>query len=364
MTFSPERRFDSPTRDPHAASPVTDARDPIVVLVHRLSSRTAVGYAAPVSSSTARRHLALLIPLLACGCWTAPRALVRVNSNDPGTWIDGFSSCIPEQEGPVQLDPTRPVTVLVHGCMFSRGGFSNLAQVFEARGQQTLCFNYDDRERLETSSTQLIAALEALQGLFTGREITVVGHSQGGLVSRRALVADRERPVTIRPDVHIRLVTVSSPFGGIRSSSHCGLTWLHAVTLGVTVGVCQAIAGAKWQEIYPGSEFMVRPGKLVAAVTTHVKVVTDERDSCRRYGAKGLCAESDYVFAQEEQYGAAVDGDGRVSNIEVRAGHIEIVGERGTPPMKLLDILQAQQILAEAPPGGGADIAALLERLY
>jgi pimeloyl-ACP methyl ester carboxylesterase len=287
-----------------------------------------------------------------------------VTSNDPGTWIDGFSSCLPEHEGSLHLDPTRPVTVLVHGCTFSRGGFRNLAQVFEARGQQTLCFSYDDRESLETSSAQLVAALEALQGIFTGREITLVGHSQGGLVARRALVGDRERPVTIRPDLHLRLVTVSSPFGGIRASSHCGLTWLHAVTLGVTVGVCQAIAGNKWHEIYPGSEFMLRPGKLVPAVSTHVKVVTDERDSCRRYGAKGLCAESDYVFAREEQYGDAVDGDGRVANIEVRAGHIEIVGERGLPPTKLLDLLQRQQILAEEPPGGGADTAALVKRSY
>jgi len=350
--------------NPLGARPITDARGPVVILLCRLSPRTVLGYAGPVSTSAAQRSLALLIPLLLGGCWAAPRALVRVTGSDPGTWIDGFSSCLPEHEGPVQLDPTRPITVLVHGCMFSRGGFRNLAQVFEARGQQTLCFGYDDRERLETSATQLIVALESLQRLFTGGEITLVGHSQGGLVARRALVGDRERPVTIRPDLHLRLVTVSSPFGGIRSSSHCGLTWLHALSLGVSVGICQAVAGSKWQEIYPGSGFMLSPGRLVPAVTTHVKVVTDERESCRRYGANGLCAESDYVFAQAEQYGGAVDGDGRVTNVEVRAGHIEIVGERGTPPTKLLDILQGQQILAEEPPGGSTDTAALLERLY
>jgi pimeloyl-ACP methyl ester carboxylesterase len=172
--------------------------------------------------------------------------------------------------------------VLVHGCSFSRGGFNTLAKVFEAHGQQTVCFNYDDRERLEVSSAQLIGALEMLQDLLGATEMTVVGHSQGGLVARRALVRDRSRPLRVRPGNRLRLVTVSSPFAGIASSRDCGRTWLHALTLGVTVGICQGIAGDKWHEIYPGSEFMNHPGVLLPEVASYLKVVTNETGSCRR----------------------------------------------------------------------------------
>ena len=308
--------------------------------------------------------LASLAAVLLSACWTAPRALVKLTSSDPGTWIDGLSSCRSEPDSVVQLNASQPLTVLVHGCKFSRGGFRNLAQVFEAHGQQTVCFNYDDRGRLETSSSQLVTALEALQDRMKGSEITVVGHSQGGLVARRALVSDRPQPLRVPPGAQLRLVTVSSPFAGIASSRDCGRTWLHVLTLGVTLAVCQGIAGDKWQEIYAGSDFMLHPGPLLSEVSAYLKVVTDERGACRRYQPGGLCAESDYVFGLEEQYTDAIDRDHRISNVEVGAGHIEIVGERGSPPTKLLEILEARKILTRAPPERGDEIAALLKSLY
>lgn len=296
--------------------------------------------------------LAGVTAVLVAGCWTAPRSLIT-GGKDPGAWIDGLSSCRPEDSRVVRLDPTRPLTLLVHGCNFSSGGFRTLAQVFEAHGQQTLCFNYNDRARLDHSADQLVTALEALEKRLPGQEITIMGHSQGGLVARHALVADRERPVRVPDNFRIKLVTVSSPFAGISSSKHCGLLWLHLLTLGITVGVCQGIAGSKWHEIFPGSTFMENPGTLGAPVTDHLKIVTDER------GVK-----DDFIFALDEQYNPAVDRDRRVAGVEVKAGHVEIVGERGTPPTKLIEILQAQNILVHTPPERRAEIASLLQRLY
>ena len=311
-------------------------------------------------------RLVCLIAVLASGCWryTAPRALVAIGAVDAGTWIDGLSSCRPEDGGLIRIDPTRPLTLFIHGCNFSAGGFRTLARVFEAHGQQTLCFNYNDRDRLATSSAQLVAALEALETRLPGGDLTIVGHSQGGLVARHAVVQDRKRPLLVDKNLRIRLVTVSSPFSGIDASRHCGLTWLHVVTLGVTAIVCQGITGSKWHDIYPGSPFMRHPGTLGRVVTEHVMIVTDERDTCRRRSGDGSCAERDFIFALDEQYSKAVDTDRRVAGVEVKAGHIEIVGERGTPPTKLIEILQAQKILAETPPERRVEIARLLEQLY
>ena len=306
----------------------------------------------------------VIAAMLATGCWSAPSTLVIRGDTNVGIWIEGLAPCRPGDGDLLRIDPNRPLTLFVHGCNFSAGGFKTLAQVFEAHGQQTICFNYNDRDRLEISSTRLMTAIEALSEIVPKEDITILGHSQGGLISRHALVHDGKRPLRVGADFHIQLVTVSSPFGGISSASHCGLTWLHVITLGLTAVVCQGITGSKWHEIYPDSRFMRRPGTLGSAVTKHIKIVTDERGACRRTRPNGHCAEDDYIFSLNEQSSAAVDGDSRVTSTAVKAGHVEIVGERGNPPTKLLEVLQAQDILARTPPERRTEMTRLLAQLY
>jgi hypothetical protein len=83
--------------------------------------------------------ISVLILVSSMGCWKAPIAIVKVAPADIGTRIEGLSSCQTEERDLVHLDPTRPLTVFVHGCNFSLGGFRTLARVFEAHGQQTVC---------------------------------------------------------------------------------------------------------------------------------------------------------------------------------------------------------------------------------
>jgi len=307
----------------------------------------------------------VLLAAFVSACWTPPRALiVTPGTADVGTWIAGLSSCRPDDGDVVRIDPGRPLTLFIHGCNASTGSFRSLAQVFEAHGHQTLCFSYNDRERLDVASARLITALEALEAHIPKGGITILGHSQGGLIGRHALVRDRARPLRASPDFQIRLVTVSSPFGGIDSSKHCGLTWLHVMTLGATAVICQGIAGSKWHDIFPRSPFMRHPGTLAGRVTRHVKIATDERDSCRSVAPDGRCSEEDFVFSLDEQYNRAVDLDRRVNSVEVKAGHIAIVGERGHSPTKLIEVLQAYEIMAKTPPERRIEIARLLEQLY
>jgi pimeloyl-ACP methyl ester carboxylesterase len=309
--------------------------------------------------------------LLACGALTAagcasvrPGAVVKVGPGDAGARIAGIDLCADETPGALELDPARPLVVLVHGCRSSGGRFRALAEVFASRGQQAVCFSYDDRDSIEASAGGLGAALEALQARLPPHRITVIAHSQGGLVARRALVADREAPLRTREGFTYRLVTVSSPFGGIRASSDCGKTWLHAVTLGVTVAICQAIAGDKWTEIHPRAGLVARPGTLAPEVVEVLKVVTDERGTCRRARPDGSCAESDDVFSVEEQRNAKVEADPRLLGREVRAGHAEIVGDGTRVPTKLLDVLEERGVLVRAPPELREATARLLARIY
>ncbi|HEY8927002.1 MAG TPA: hydrolase, partial [Polyangia bacterium] len=132
--------------------------------------------------------------------------------------IPDLGVCARDRSRPISLDPARPVTIVVPGCRSSPEQLAPLARELEAEGQQALCFSYDDRETLERSARRLVTALEALKPHLVSRYITVLGHSQGGLIARRALV--RDRPRALRDDGAFRyeLVTVSSPFHGIESS--------------------------------------------------------------------------------------------------------------------------------------------------
>lgn len=66
---------------------------------------------------------------------------------------------------------------------------------------------------------------------------TVIGHSMGGLVARKALEADG-RDQRRRDDANIQLVTVSAPLAGIKAASTCGVRQLHWLSLGTLPGLC------------------------------------------------------------------------------------------------------------------------------
>lgn len=305
----------------------------------------------------------LLASLTACVAPTS--GFVRVGTEGPKVFVEGLSPCRPHADGGVvTLDPAKPITILVHGCNSSAGRFRTLSGVFEAHGQQVACFNYDDRDWLDSVSHRLGEVLELLEEKLEPGQITIFGHSQGGLVARRALIRDRNDPVRTTPGFSYRLVTVSTPFGGIDSSADCGRVWIHLLSLSVTVGVCQAIAGNKWTEIYPWADFMEHPGVLLDEVSSHLKIVTDERGECRTFDEAGRCAQDDFVFSAAEQHGKAVDADDRVVEVTLKAGHSAVVGEEGRPPMQLIVVLQQQNVLAETPPDRRLEMAALIHSLY
>ena len=288
---------------------------------------------------------------------------VLVGSRPP-TRISAVDDCDDFGTSPLELDPDRPLTVLVHGCASSSGQYRHLAAVFEAHGHQTSCFSYDDRDRIGAASGQLIESLDALSSALDRQPITVIGHSQGGLVARRALVSDRADGRRIGAGGRYRLATVSSPLNGIRASEHCGLEYLHVLAFGLTYGICLAITGDKWEDIHPRAELVRHPGVLASNVADYIKVVTDERDTCRVRGPDGSCSQDDYVFSLEEQYNPLVDADPRVTNVQIRVGHANVIGRRGLPPTELIRVFREHGVLDDSPPGGRRALSRLLAALY
>jgi pimeloyl-ACP methyl ester carboxylesterase len=287
----------------------------------------------------------------------------RLPVADVAVNIPQLGPCTDAPDRTLRFNSGQPVAVLVHGCKGSAGRFRSLAQLYAFHGQQAVCFSYDDRESLVRSSGQLIAAVDALAGHLHDPDVTVIGHSMGGLVARKSMEGER-RGEWRRGDVNVNLVTISAPVAGIAVASPCGYRVLHWLSLGTVPATCWAVTGDNWYEITSASQFISRPGPLLPAVRRYVKVVTDERDTCRRRSASGTCLESDFVFSLPEQYHPVIDGYQQLVNVQVDAGHVEIVGYRDVAPRKLLAILQQQGVLAPTPPERRSALERLLAELY
>jgi len=312
--------------------------------------------------------LAVLTLLLSAGCATQvvpDPALTFIDQSrlpvaNASMQIAGLGPCTDNPDRTLRLASDQPVTVLVHGCFSSAGLFRGLAQVLAFHGQQTACFTYNDRDSLKVSSSQLATAVGQLGQHLDSQRIAIIGHSQGALIARKALVAEGGN---IAPNAQLRLVTVSGPFAGIAAANTCGNRSLRVLSLGIVNAICQAVTGDKWSEITQTSPFILEPGHLNARVQEHLKVVTDERGSCRRID-NGSCAESDAIFSLAEQRNPVVDSDPLVKIVEVKAGHVEIVGDKRVAPAKLITILQQHQVIRPTEPGRMAKLGQLLAQLY
>ncbi|MDH5539228.1 MAG: hypothetical protein OEY03_07480, partial [Rhizobacter sp.] len=229
-------------------------------------------------------------------------------------------------------------------------------------GQQSACFTYDDRARLDNVAGELRRALTQLAGLSHLPQITLIGHSQGALLARRSLTESLPTPL---PDaaVDLRLVTVSGPFSGIEAARTCGRAWLYPLTFGLLPLSCYLTTGPKWADITFASTFIREPGALAPRVADHLKIDTDERGSCRRDEAD-RCVESDDIFSLDEQRLPLEQADARMRRVVVNAGHVEIVGDKRVAPTKLIDVLQQQGVLRETPPERLAALHRLLAQAY
>jgi len=314
--------------------------------------------------------LLAVLCLAVAGCSTPryvpdpqPLETGRLPVPDLAVNIPQLGPCTDAADRTLHLNSREPVTVLVHGCKGSAGRFRALAQLYAFHGQQAVCFSYDDRDSLVDSSHQLIGALDALAAQQHSRDLTVAGPSMCGLVARKAMEVDRPGAWK-NANLDLKLMTISAPLNGIRLAETCGSRAIQWLSLGTVPGICMLISGDNWYEITSASPFIRQPGALLPSVQRYLKIVTDERDTCRRRDQSGVCLESDYVFDVAEQYNPIVDRYPQLTNIEVNAGHVEIVGNRDIVPRKLLAILQREGMLAPTPPERQAALERLLALLY
>ncbi|WP_413111572.1 esterase/lipase family protein [Thaumasiovibrio sp. DFM-14] len=280
--------------------------------------------------------------LIGCTHVAQPSQLVIASDETVRINIAGIKQCSSQSDS-LTIDPNKPLTILVHGCFSSAGKFRSLAEVYKMHDQQVVCFEYDDRQSLDDVSGDLTMAINQLSELMTMQTINVIGHSQGGLIARRALIRDRADGLSVEHPA-ITLTTVSAPFNGVESAAHCGNRFMRVASIGMVDAICYAVTGEKYRQIPPTADFIVSPGELHPTVMSHLIIKTFERDSCRRYDQQ-TCVEDDFVFSLAEQTQSIVEAQVLAKVIVVDAGHVEIVGNEVAVPYKLIKLLSEQGLL-------------------
>lgn len=109
-----------------------------------------------------------------------------------------------------EYDPNRTPVLFVHGAAGSPHDFDTFFRTFDRKNFQLWFFHYPSGRRLAEMGGGLDRGLRLLQSHFGFKEVHVVAHSMGGLVSRHAIL---ENMRSEHPCIG-RFVSISSPFGG------------------------------------------------------------------------------------------------------------------------------------------------------
>lgn len=237
------------------------------------------------------------------------------------------------------LESSKPVIILVHGINAGPEFFDVLGPALARRGFQVVRFRYDHGADLERSADRFVTAVRTLRNLCSPPSITVIAHSMGGLVARRAMTTGRAQTLAEPAGgLPIRLVTVASPFGGFRVANLARLRLLRILAAPFGGSESHACLGSR-------ATFIRQPGSLGANVS-HVKAETEEEGKTRldRQGRR----RPDTVARRENQRNSLVDSDARARVVQINAGHVGAIENHREVPRVLWDALADAGMLARA----------------
>lgn len=241
-------------------------------------------------------------------------------------------------------DMQKPVVVLVHGYK-SEDELSPLADAYKKKGYEVVRFKYDWEDSLEKSADQLVDEITSIQQKYHLKEVKVVAHSMGGLVSRRAMISDRNKTLANK-EFKVDFISIASPFGGFPSANVAKLLPYN-------------ILGTKesHRSLATRSAFITNPGNLGRNIT-HTKIETIEtnkkRNIIREVVIKGRNTSTTYklpvtvkdaVALPHHQTNDKVDKDPQVSKIiRLDMGHVGVlVNEYQEVSSELKEVLNMKE---------------------
>jgi pimeloyl-ACP methyl ester carboxylesterase len=108
---------------------------------------------------------------------------------------------------PADLDPQRPLVVLIHGLDSDDGVWDSMATMLRGRHYQVAYFNFPSDGPIADDARRLADDMAALHERFPGLRVNLIGHSMGALIARAYVEGDRytqpvDRFIAIGPPNH------------------------------------------------------------------------------------------------------------------------------------------------------------------
>jgi pimeloyl-ACP methyl ester carboxylesterase len=218
----------------------------------------------------------------------------------------------------IQPNPDGPLLIMVHGVNPETGFFNPLAEALAAQlGYRILYFEYDGGKRLDESADLLVDDVDALRRSDPKGDLTVIAHSMGGLVARRAMTEGRAKTLADGRRT-IRLLTIATPFGGYKSANPTRLKIVRILFRAFGVTEAQ-------QDIASKSDFIQKPGKLGKGVT-HAKIETYEEKETR-IDPRGKRVKDTVVHCKQQVLPSV---DDEVNDFEtIFNGHMAVLNDGG-----------------------------------
>lgn len=191
---------------------------------------------------------------------------------------------------PRQIDPARPLVVLIHGLDADRSDCVPIGQLLQAAGQQVAYFSYPGDQPIEDSAASLGRAMTRLRTSNPNLTIDIIAHSMGGLVARRYVEGSDyaggvDRMILVAPPNHgsgwARLRSILSIEENLhlrRDDPNWHWTWL------VTEGLGEAGA-----DLLPGSDFLNQLNSRPRRRGVRYTIIAGNRSGVNR--AEGNCIE-------------------------------------------------------------------------
>jgi pimeloyl-ACP methyl ester carboxylesterase len=187
---------------------------------------------------------------------------------------------------PDELDPARPLVVMIHGLDCGRHNWAPMAELLGGEGYQVAYFAYPSDQPVADSASMLARHMTELRLKFLNGRVDLLAHSMGGLVARAYV----EGPDYRGGVEHLILMAVpnhGSDWAKYRAalevSEHYGLwkyepgwSWTWMITDGM---------GEAGRDLKPGSQFLSELNSLPRRDGVKYTIVAGNRHTGRRVTA-------------------------------------------------------------------------------
>lgn len=190
---------------------------------------------------------------------------------------------------PNDLDPTRPLVVLVHGLDGDGASCAQLGALLQKDGHQVAYFSYPADQPLDRSAALLADHLEALRHDFPPLRVELVTQSMGGLIARQYVegadyAGGIDRLIMIAPP---NSGSAWSPLAPIMKLAVNASQWWNDADWSPAWMITQGITQAA-RDLWPGSRFLIDLNSHPRRAAVRYTIIAGDRPISYRFEAQAL----------------------------------------------------------------------------